>query len=349
MTHTVPDGYKIKGESTYYTTEYETLYNIDGTPQLNDNGTIKKIRVDQLRGQWVKSSEDKERQLEIITEMCQGFIKDLPKVKPVTINEYLIHEDKLAVYPLGDPHIGMLAWKDECGESWDLKIAEQTFCSIFDRVVRTAPHCKECLIVNLGDYFHRDNEAGVTLRSGAKLDTDGRFAKMVQVGIKIKRQMIKTALEIHEIVNVFILPGNHDDVSSLFLSIALKHIYENEPRVIIHDNPSLFHYFKFGKVLIGAHHGHTCKMDNLPQVMAADKAKDWGDTEFRYWLTGHIHHDSSKEFPGCKVESFRTLAARDSYATNGGWRSGRDTKCIVYHKNFGEIERHTINIAQILD
>ena len=85
-------------------------------------------------------------------------------------------------------------------------------------------------------------------------------------------------------------------------------------------------------------------MDRLPGVMAADKAKDWGETEFRYWLTGHIHHDSKKEFPGVMVESFRTLAARDSYATAGGWRSGRDTKCIVYHKEYGEIERHSVNI-----
>jgi len=324
MTHLVPDGFQVKGVSS--------LYNKDGV----------------LSAQWVKSTADRERQLEILTEMCQGFIQDLPKLTPITIyNEHTIHEDKLAVYPLGDPHIGMMAWAEECGDSWDLKIAEEVFCSIFDRVVKTAPPCKRALIINLGDFLHRDNSAGTTSRSGNILDCDGRYAKMVQVAVKIKRQMITTALEYHEEVEVWILPGNHDDVGSLFLAIALKHIYENEPRVIINDNPSLFQYHQFGKVLIGAHHGHTCKMQNLPGVMAADKFKEWGLTEHRYWLTGHIHHDSKKEFPGCMVESFRTLAAKDAYGTNGGWRAGRDTKCIVYHREFGEVERHTINISQL--
>jgi len=88
-------------------------------------------------------------------------------------------------------------------------------------------------------------------------------------------------------------------------------------------------------------------MDKLPAVMAADRPQDWGQTEFRYWLTGHIHHDSKIEAPGCMVESFRTLAAKDAYASYGGWRSGRDTKVIVYHKDFGEVERHTIALAQM--
>ncbi len=329
MKHLVPDGFKVKGVSSYYSTNPIT-------------------GEEMLRGQWVKSSEDKERQLELLEQMCQGFIQDLPKLKAVEIacNE-LIYEDILAVYPLGDPHIGMLAWAEECGASWDLKIAEQVFCEAFDRVVRTAPHCKKALIINLGDFLHRDNAAGTTSRSGNILDCDGRYAKMVQVAVKIKRQMISTALQHHEQVEVWVLPGNHDDVGSLFLAIALKHIYENEPRVTINDNPSVFQYCQFGKVLIGAHHGHTCKMENLPGVMAADRFKEWGTSEFRYWLTGHIHHDSKKEFPGCMVESFRTLAAKDAYGTNGGWRAGQDTKCIVYHKEFGEIERHTVNIAQI--
>lgn len=322
-THLVPDGFKVKGVSQHY----------------NSEGKV--------TNQWVKSTVDRDRQYEILMEMCQGFLGDLPKVLPTTIyNEHLIMENLLAVYPLGDPHIGMMSWAAETGDNWDLKIAEQVFCDIFDRVIKTAPKCKEALIINLGDFFHTDNAEGVTTRSGHHLDKDGRYAKMIQVGIKIIRRMIQTALEHHEKVTVINVIGNHDDTGSIFLSVALKHIYENEPRVIINDAPSPFHYYRFGQVLLGAHHGHTCKMDKLPGVMAADKPKEWGDTKFRYWLTGHIHHDSKIEGPGCMVESFRTLAAKDAYATYGGWRSGQDTKCIVYHNEHGEIERHTINISQ---
>lgn len=322
-TNTVPDGYKVSGVSQF----------VDG------EGNV-------LR-QWVKSSEDKERMLEIMKQSIQAMVDDLPKLKPVPINNNQINQDLMAVYPLGDPHVGMLAWEQECGDSWDLKIAEQVYCTIFNRVVKSTPSCDKAVIVNLGDFFHSDNMEAVTSRSGHHLDQDGRYAKMAQVGVKIIRQMITAALEHHKEVTVINCIGNHDDTGSLFLSILLKHVYENEPRVIIDDRPSPFHYVRHGKVLLGAHHGHTCKMDRLPGVMAADRYKDWGETEHRYWLTGHIHKSSvyKDELGGCSVESFRTLAAKDSFATYGGWRSGRNTQSIVYHKDLGEIERHTVDIS----
>ena len=54
-----------------------------------------------------------------------------------------------------------------------------------------------------------------------------------------------------------------------------------------------------------------------------------------------------KEFNGMKVESFRTLSARDAYAASHGYRSGRDMKCLVFHKDFGEVERHTVSVDML--
>lgn len=322
MTRTVPDGYHVKGTST--------LYDEDGKPRM----------------QWVKSSIDHERQAEILKEALNAMAEDLPRIPP-TVKPSLIHDDLMAVYPLGDPHIGVLSWGDETGQDWDLAIAEEKFCAVFDRLVKTAPPCRQAVIVNLGDYFHVDNMAGVTERSGHSLDTDGRFGKMIRVGIKIMRQMIQSALGHHESVRVINVKGNHDDTGALFLTAALLNTYENEPRLTVDESPSAFHYIQHGKVLIGTHHGHTCKMQNLPGVMAAERPKEWGDTTHRYWLTGHIHHDSMKEYAGCKVESFRTLAARDAYAAHAGYLSGQDSKCLVMHSEHGEIERHTVNISMV--
>ncbi|MGG4646026.1 hypothetical protein [Pseudomonas aeruginosa] len=81
----------------------------------------------------------------------------------------------------------------------------------------------------------------------------------------------------------------------------------------------------------------------LPGVMATDRAKDWGETIHRYWYTGHIHHESKKEFPGCVVESFNTLAPADSYAHSGGYRARQNMKCVVLHKEHGEVARHTVS------
>ena len=191
--------------------------------------------------------------------------------------------------------------------------------------------------------MHYDSFEAVTPAHRNLLDADGRFPKMVRAAIKTIRYMISKALAKHKKVHVIIEIGNHDTSSSIFLMECMHNIYEDEPRITIDRSPSHYHYFRFGKCLIGTHHGDKAKFEKLPLIMAADRSTDWGETEFRYWLTGHIHHDSVKEFAGVKCESFRVLAAADAYAANAGYRAGRDMKAIVYHKHFGEVARHTVN------
>ena len=322
MTHTVPDGFHVKGVSSYYGKE------------------------GQLSGQWVKFYRDEAQFLQDVKDTIHEITADLPQIPP---RDPLTHplNQLLAVYPLGDPHIGMLSYGAETGQNWDLKIAEQVFLPVFDRLVKAAPQCDEALIIDLGDFWQADNYEGRTTRSGHKVDTDGRFSKMVKVGYRILRRMIESALDQHGIVNVMILPGNHDDVGSVFMRESLLHVYEHEPRVKVLDTPAVFQYMRWGNVLIGGHHGHTCKLPELPLVMATDRAKDWGECTKRYWYTGHIHHDSKKEYQGCIVESFRTITGPEAYSIEAGYRSGQDSKCIVLHKTRGEVERHTVDVDNV--
>jgi hypothetical protein len=321
----VSTGELLKGSSTLY----------------DDEGNIKL--------QWVKSDVEKQSILDTLKELIDDYATNLPQFEKIPCDVIHTSKDLMAVYPLGDPHIGMKAYKEEAGEYWDLEKAQKVFCGIFDRLVKTTPSCDRAVIVNLGDYFHRDNVAGVTERHRHSLDTSGNYAMMVDTGLKIMIQMINSALEHHKSVEVITAIGNHDDTGAMFLKAALKYMYVNEPRVLIDDGQSTFSYFKHGKCFFGVHHGHTCKAVKLPLVMATDKAEDWGTSKYRYWLTGHIHHDTKTEFSGCSVESFRTLAAKDNYAHSGGYRAGQDSKALVIHKEYGEIERHTVNIDQLVE
>ena len=320
----VSEGELLKGTST--------LYDKDGEVKI----------------QWVKTDVEKESMLDSFKTCIENYVQELPQFESREYDKPYVLDDLMAVYPLGDPHIGMKAYRDEAGADWDLKKTQEVFCGIFDRLIKTAPSCPQAVIVNLGDYFHRDNFAGVTERHKHKLDTDGTYLMMVDTGLKIMIQMITSALEHHQSVRVINTLGNHDDTGAIFLQAALKHMYANEPRAIIECTNSMFQYFQHGSAFFGVHHGHTTKPDKLPLVMATDRPKEWGDSLYRYFLTGHIHHDTRKEYSGCIVESFRTLASKDAYAQNGGYRAGQDSKALVIHKEFGEVERHTINIAQIL-
>lgn len=319
MTKTVPDGFHLKGTST--------LYDEEGKPKL----------------QWVKTSIDHERQRELFMQAAEAMAAELPQVRSVMSPEKTLPH-LMAVYPIGDAHIGMRAWGDETqGESWDMTRAVQVQCGAMAALVELAPAAEQAVIINLGDWFHADNMAGMTERSGHVMDLDGRYAKMIDVGMMVMRQCITSALMKHKTVRVINVVGNHDDTGALWMSVALRHTYENEPRVQVDRAPSAFHYIEHGKVLIGCHHGHTCKGERLPGVMAADQAQAWGRTEHRYWYLGHVHHQSVKEYAGVTVESFNTLTAKDAYAAFGGYRARQNMKCIVMHSEHGEVSRHTVS------
>jgi hypothetical protein len=326
MTRVFPEGYRLRGTST--------MYGKDGGIKL----------------QWVKSELDKDRQMEMFMEVVEEMTKGVHRIEP-TPAPAVNTDSLLSCYPVGDHHMGMLSWDKETGEDWDVKIAEKLLADATSHLVAVAPNSKNGLIVFLGDFMHYDSFVPQTPTSKNHLDADSRFPKMVRAAIRCMRHTIDTAKEKHEHVDVIIEIGNHDLSSSIFLMECLNNVYENEPRVTIDTSPMHYHYHRFGKCLIGTHHGHGSKMQQLPIIMAADRKEDWGDTDYRYWWTGHIHHSktqaavSSQDFTGCSVESFRVLPPMDAWAHQQGYRSLRDMKSIILHADFGEVSRNTVNPA----
>jgi len=323
MKHAVPDGYVVKGTST--------LYDADGQAKI----------------QWVKSSIDQERQREMIRDALDEMCKDLPKLPPIP-SPKKVDAETMAVYPFGDPHIGLHAWHEDTGNDYDLKIAEDVNMQAMQLAVNKAPPSEEALIVNVGDFFHSDNEENRTA-SGHALDVDSRYSKIIRIGVRIMQTLINLALTKHKKVRVIHSKGNHDQKSSQWLAVALDARYHDEPRVKIDMNPSEYQYVEFGKVLVGVAHGDKIKPADLESIMASDMPEIWGRTFHRYWYTGHVHHDQIKEYRGCKFESFRTLAAKDAWHAGKGYRSGRDLKVIILHKKYGEVERYTIGVDQFIN
>ena len=214
-------------------------------------------------------------------------------------------------------------------------------------LVERSPNTDECVILQLGDFYHSDNPQNRTERGGNALDVDGRWHKVLKVGINLMIELVMSALSKHKHVTVKNICGNHDSNSAHFLGIAMEAYFRNEPRVTVDTSPSKYWYYEFGKILIGSTHGDTAKPEKLPGIMAADKPREWGKAEFRYWYTGHIHNKQAMEFPGVLWESFRTLAAKDAWHSSMGYRSARDMSCIIHHKDYGEIGRNTASLQLI--
>lgn len=314
---------------------------LKGSSTLYDNtGAIKQ--------QWVKTDVPKQQQLDAFESAITTLTTRLPAAPvttPPTITQPM--EDLMSIYTLGDAHIGMLAWAPESGEDNDLQISEARHIKAMEMLVAQSQPTAEAFIIDVGDFFHSDNSDNRTAASGHSLDVDGRYAKVLEVGLFLTTKLIDLALTKHSVVRWRSAIGNHNEHSALMMNQFIKAYYRNEPRVIVHDSPSTFMYHKFGKNLIGVTHGNKAKAEKLGEIMAVDAKEHWSDTDYHYWYTGHVHHQSIKEFPSCVVETFRTLASKDAWHSAMGYRSGQDMKCITLHTNYGEISRVTVNIKQL--
>lgn len=317
-----PDGFHVTGVSTLIGRDGEIL-------------------------RWVKTARDAQDRMDALLASFMDLAADFRGLADPQPLPSFSDDDLLCGYPLGDPHIGMYSWAEETGQSFDLEIAERNLVTAMDHLVALAPAAKHALIANLGDFFHTDNSTNQTLRSHNALDVDTRWSKVLGVGVKAMRRLIDSALKKHEHVTVVNAIGNHDDHSAIFLSIALQQFYEREPRVHIDPSPAKFHWYHFGKNLIGITHTDTVKPQALPGIMAHDRADIWSATKHRYWWGGHRHQDIFMEFPGVTFEGFCTLAARDAWANAAGYRSRQNAKCIVLHREHGEVLRHTVGINQV--
>lgn len=318
MIRPVPDGFKVRGVSTYYDKQ--------GNPT----------------GQWVKSAADGERQAQIMREAFVAMAQDLPRLAPVAAPQGT-NDRLLNLYVITDYHLGMLAWGEETGADWDIAIAEETLVRWFERAIALSPEAETGVFAQLSDLIHSDGLEPLTPASKHVLDVDTRFAKIVRIIIRVLRRVIDMLLAKHKRLHVVMADANHDPVSQIWLREWLAVLYEGEPRISIDRSPSPYNAYEFGKVALFMHHGHKRKVTNVHEVFAAQFREMFGRTKYAYAHTGHLHSIDVKENNLMVVEQHRTLAAPDAYAARGGWLSGRDAKVITYHADYGEVSRLTIN------
>lgn len=325
MVRTVPDGFTAKGVST--------LYREDGT----------------VAAQWVKSTQAPGAldlaMRTVIDAMCEE-VRGL--AKPITCPKYNLARS-LSSYLIGDAHFGLYAWHKEAGEDFDTDMASADLRAAIDLLISGAPASELAYLVDVGDFLHADNRSNMTPASGNILDVDSRYQRVIRIAMDALKYCVGRMLQKHAKVKVFITPGNHNPDSAGWMALVLEAYFANEPRVEIETSPSKFFYERFGKNLIGITHGDKIKMDQLPSIMAADRAEDWGQSKHRYWWTGHIHHTKHQEYRGCFVESFNTLAASDAWHHASGYRSARQMQRIDLDSEYGIYNRGIASIGRVRD
>lgn len=317
LTHVLPPSLALKGTSTLYHKEKGMMM------------------------QWVKTKADEQAQAEIILEGIKDALEEFRGTAEPVDHIGFDPVKGLTAYVMGDAHFGMLAHQDETQiDDFDSEIAYRVMQGAVDYLVHSSPPTKEALFVNVGDALHVDNRTNKTPGHGHQLDADSRYYRIIKVFVWAMIHSIRRMLEKHEHLTVINAAGNHDPDSTHWIQLALSLYFENEPRVTIVVDPSHYHKFRYEGVLLGITHGDGAKMEELPNIMAHLWAEDWGQTRHRYWLTGHIHHRVVKEFNGCKVESFNTLAPSDAWHAKSGYFAAREMHSMVFNPEHGLVARN---------
>ncbi len=290
---------------------------------------------------WLKYKKGQREQEAAIVDYIDNITSEIP-ARP-EIKSYQPGSSELAnLYTFTDYHIGMLAWHEEGGADWDISIAKDTLKAAFHDMYNRAPKADTAIINQLGDFLHYDSMQPTTPTSGHIVDADSRPAKMIETALDCLDFLVSEALKTHKNVKLVIATGNHDLYGSLWVQAMFKRLYCDNARVEIIARPVPFYALKWGRNLLGFHHGHKVKFDKLPALFMDEFREIVGDTVRSYLHMGHYHHKHIKELGKTTVEMHRTLAARDSHASHGGYHSERATDLITYHTHHGEIGRLTV-------
>lgn len=281
---------------------------------------------------------------------------DLRKLAPVYQTPEPEESDPnlLMELSLFDAHFGKLAWRLETTQDYDLHICKRRYMNAANDLLGRAVERRPSRIVYVvgNDFFHVDHKGLTT--NGTPMDTDGRWQKAFRTGKDCAIEVIERATQIAP-VDVVVVPGNHDREKAFTLGEVLDARFMNNHSVVVFNDPDLYKYYRWGKVLLGFVHGdnHTSdkKQAELPLQMATDRPVDWSETVWREWHLGHFHSEKEDVWKYRTVKAVRDVAVRvlpslsstDAWHREQGYASVLAAEAHYYHKQKG---RYSYDVYQ---
>lgn len=242
--------------------------------------------------------------------------------------------DELLVPCFFDVHFSKLAHASETGEHYDYKIAKDRFIrsaqAYIDRL--SGRKFEKILFIVGNDYFN--SEANAETAHGTRVDNDTRATKLFERGTEALIEVINMFAEIAP-VDVMLISGNHDTMTSFYCSCVLNAFYKNDENITVDNSPMLRKYYKYGSNLIGLTHGSEEK-DRIYSLMQVEAASDWGTTTTHEWLIGHLHSEGVTEKNGVTVRRIPSLCGTDAWHFSQGYTMAKKQSCaFIYNKEHG--------------
>ena len=234
-----------------------------------------------------------------------------------------------------DLHSGLLSWRCETGEDYDLNIAkERFFKAISDIIRRSGVHSfSKVLLVTLGDLLHTDNDSQTTTK-GTFQQVDGRLAKIFDCTLDMLIDAVKMLSSLAP-VEVIYISGNHDRVLGYTLVKAAKKAFEGNEKITFDTSPNPQKFRLIGNSLVGWTHGDMPKK-NMHGWLQDRARKEFGESKYAEIHSGHYHSEQVVCAAGVTIRYMPNLASASYWEHQQGFPNTTKTViCYRWHKEKG--------------
>jgi DNA repair exonuclease SbcCD nuclease subunit len=203
------------------------------------------------------------------------------------------------------------------------------------------------------DVAHIDSKKGQTT-AGTPMDVDTRYIRVFRRICQIHREAVLKLVDVAP-VDIVVVPGNHDELTSFLVGEILGATFHNNRHVTIDNNPHLRKYYKYGINLFGFTHGDAEKVSELGLLMAREASELWHEGQSREWHIGHLHIAENWEHraklvqglhsdKGVRIRRLTSMSAHDAWHTKHGYTDRRACDTFVFHRDAGFTGHLSFNI-----
>lgn len=305
---------------------------------LNNYG----FTTDDIVGGWIKGEEFslKVKREKSEVDMADVISKAMKSADVETYRSTVIGEslDDLLVISLADLHIGQRDFENNGNYGQGLR---QRVLDSVKSVTNSVTTCNDALVILGNDVIHTDGKHQGTTR-GTPQDTAISWDKMVEEAVMLYSMVIEYLLDAGYNVNCIHTMSNHDYHLGYMISLALKHKY---PQCDWTVNTKPLNHFLWGQTLISTTHGDGFPIEKLSSIIPLDAKELYSQANYRFCLTGHLHHRQEKDLIGVSLRGLRSSAPTDQWHFESGWvGSPKSFEFFVFSKESGEKARYTFNI-----
>ena len=278
-------------------------------------------------------------------EYAETFLKLVQQThKPRKVKAHKDKSQTTGIISIVDPHLGKETWSEKVGADTEYTIhdAVVTYLEAVQYLLDTK-QVDSYVFPLLGDTMNVDTLLRTTTRGTPQENVDTKMMYKITLQTIIEAiDMIAARANVH----VPVISGNHDELLSYTLGLALQERYRNDDRVTIDSSASKFKIVEQGSWAALFCHGDNGKAQDLAWAFPQRFPEVWGRSKYRIVYSGHLHHKKvSDEFKAVRIHVLPSLSKADTWHSDNHYISRRTATMHVLSAINGEVSDFYYNPA----